>query len=91
MKPSNVTSCPICHCAVPFVCEALGMCGECLHDRFPAVQPHLDAVHTASRIEFGLPPLPPRHHCPFTPATGLLWPTGRHGPLPRACGQRSRA
>ena len=61
MKPSNVTSCPICHRAVPFVCEALGICGECLHNRFSAVQPHLDALHTASRSEFNLPALPPRH------------------------------
>jgi pyruvate formate lyase activating enzyme len=61
MKPSNVTSCLNCHRAAPLVCQALGICGECLRARFSAVRPRLEALHTASRLEFGLPALPPRH------------------------------
>ncbi len=39
---------------------ALGVCGDCVRDRFPAARARIDAVHTESRSAFGLPAEPPR-------------------------------
>jgi pyruvate formate lyase activating enzyme len=37
------------------VADALGVCGGCLRDDFPAVQHHVDARRARIRAEFGLP------------------------------------
>lgn len=53
--------CSICHRATSPVSTALGICGDCLRERFPAARSHLEAVHAASRAQFDLPVVPPRH------------------------------
>jgi len=59
---STADRCAICQRAVLLISSAVGICGDCLRERFPAARPQVDAVHANSRAEFGLPAEPP--HCP---------------------------
>ncbi len=42
------------------IASALGVCGDCLQERFPATRSHVEAVHAGSRAGFNLPARPPR-------------------------------
>ena len=53
--------CSLCQRASPHVSTVLGVCIDCLHERFPAARSQVQAVHAKSRAEFDLPLEPPRH------------------------------
>ncbi len=55
-----MANCLVCERPVPHLSEVLGVCGDCLRDRFPAARLRVEAVHAASRAEFDLPSYPPR-------------------------------
>ncbi|MFU8772876.1 MAG: radical SAM protein, partial [Anaerolineales bacterium] len=52
--------CLVCGKVKPGVARALGVCAECVQQRYEQARPHLEAVHAGSRVEFNLPQSPPR-------------------------------
>ena len=54
-------NCLLCHRATRRVSAAIGICGDCLRERFADAQPHVAARHAASRSEFDLPIESPRN------------------------------
>lgn len=57
----NPRACLLCGRKPPLFSATLGICPECLMDRFPEARLRLERAHAASRAEFGLPAQPPRH------------------------------
>lgn len=53
--------CQLCRRESPLISATIGVCPDCLKERFPEALPRLEAVRAASRVEFGLPVEPPRH------------------------------
>ena len=58
---SEARPCLVCARQTPRLSAALGICVDCLRERFPAARERLATVHARSRAAFGLPPEPPRH------------------------------
>ncbi|MGQ9780235.1 MAG: radical SAM protein [Bacillota bacterium] len=44
----------------PLIAEILGVCADCIRNRFARVRPRIEAAHRLAREEFGLPPFLPR-------------------------------
>jgi len=53
--------CQVCGKNSPDIAQLIGVCADCLHNYFPQVRNHLEAMHASTRLEFGLPEAPPRH------------------------------
>jgi pyruvate formate lyase activating enzyme len=53
--------CLLCRRSSPLVSTAIGICGDCLRDRFQEARPRVNALHAETRAKFGLPAQPPRH------------------------------
>jgi pyruvate formate lyase activating enzyme len=54
------THCGVCQRSSREIASALGVCGDCLRDRAKDAHARVQAIHTASRVEFDLPTQPPR-------------------------------
>lgn len=58
----GISVCRVCQRTSRVIASALGVCGDCLRERFVMVRARVQASHTTSRAEFALPIEPPR--CP---------------------------
>lgn len=52
--------CEVCGAEGKYVSRALGVCLDCIRERFDEARPYIGSAHRRSRREFGLPPEPPR-------------------------------
>jgi len=52
--------CQICHRRTSLIAVALGICADCIRERFDQALPAIQAAHAASRAAFDLPVAPPR-------------------------------
>jgi pyruvate formate lyase activating enzyme len=53
--------CLLCQKTSPEISATIGVCQECLRQKYPEIQTRLLGVHAKSRAAFGLPETPPRH------------------------------
>jgi pyruvate formate lyase activating enzyme len=54
-------SCLLCNRSTPDISATLGVCSDCLRQKYPELAPRLQSIHADSRKSFGLPQQPPRH------------------------------
>ncbi len=54
------SDCQICGRSAPQPAKVLGVCVDCVRNRFAAARPHIERAHAESRAAFGLPTRPPR-------------------------------
>ncbi len=59
-KPSPEQRCALCGRTSRLIAAHLGLCSDCIRDRWDQAEPRVGAAHAASRREFDLPPAPPR-------------------------------
>jgi len=52
--------CEVCGETGKYVSRALGVCLQCIRERFEEAKPYIEASHERSRREFGLPPSTPK-------------------------------
>jgi pyruvate formate lyase activating enzyme len=55
-----MTKCLLCHRTSRLISATVGICGDCVRERFDATREHLRAIHAESRTAFDLPTEPPR-------------------------------
>lgn len=60
-RAESLSVCSLCRRTSPRPALALGVCGECVRERFDEARDHSESAHARSRAEFGLPSRPPRH------------------------------
>jgi pyruvate formate lyase activating enzyme len=74
--------CVLCGTESELIIEHLGVCGECIHNRFDQAAPYLQSGHAETRRSFGLPEAPPQSagglSCPLC-GRGCIMGPGERG------------